>query len=78
MSTVVIITFGCHMRVQDLSAQIFTMIVNDWKSLAIVIKSSNLYIGRVYGSTNGRQWNTGLDLKLKFTMLSITFLKKKG
>ena len=66
------------MRVQDLSAQIFTMIVNDWKSLAIVIKSSNLYIGRVYGSTNGRQWNIGLDLKLKFTMLSITFLKKKG
>ena len=53
-------------------------VVNRWKSLPIVIKCSILDIGRVSGSTAGRESNTGLDLMLKFTMLSITYLKMEG
>ena len=60
------------------SVGIITTVVNGWKLLAIAIKSPSLDIGRVSGSTAGRKWNTGLDLKLKFTMLSITHLKKEG
>ena len=60
------------------STEIFATIVNSWKSLAIVIKSSILDIGRVSGSTAGKDWNTGLSLKLKFIMLSITYFKREG
>ena len=56
-------------------AEIFTRIVNGWKSLLIVLKNSILDIGKVSGSTAGKEWNTVLDLKLKFTMPFITCLK---
>ena len=36
----------------------------------IVIKSFSLDIGRVSGSTAVREWNTGLDLNLKFACFS--------
>ena len=58
------------------SAEIFTTIANGRKLLAIFIKGSNIDIARVSGSIAGREWNIGLDLKLKFTMLSITCLKR--
>ena len=60
------------------SAEIFTTIVNGCKLLAIVIKSFSLDIGRGSGSTAGKKLNTGLYLKLEFTMLSITYFKKEG
>ena len=60
------------------SAEIFTTIVNDWKSLPIVVRSSILDIGMVSESTAGREWNVVLYLKLKFTMLSITYLTREG
>ena len=53
------------------------MVVNGWKSLPIVIKSYILDIGRVSGSTAGREGNALLDLKLKFTLLSTTYLKRE-
>ena len=56
--------------------EIFTRIINGWKYLPIAIKSSTLDIGRVRGSTAGREWNTVLDQKLKFIMLSMTYLKR--
>ena len=52
-------------------------IVNGWKLSTIVIKSSILDIGKVSGSTTGREWTNALDWKLKFTMLSITYLKRE-
>ena len=36
------------------------------------MKSYNFDIGRVSGSAADRKWNACLNLKLKFTMLSIT------
>ena len=57
------------------SAKIFKTIFNDWMSLPTVIKSFILDIGRVSGSISGREWNAVLDLKLKCTMLSITYLR---
>ena len=60
------------------SAEIFTTIVNDLKSLPIVVRSSILDIGMVSESTTGREWNVVLYLKLKFTMLSITYLTREG
>ena len=42
----------CGFRI---SAETFKKIVDDWKSLAIVIKSSILDIGRVFGSNAGRK-----------------------
>ena len=59
------------------STEIFAIIVNGCKFSAILIKSSNWDIDRVSGSTTGKEWNTGLDLKLKFTMLFITCLKRE-
>ena len=40
---------------QTFKMEIFTRIINGWKSLPIVIKSSILDIGRVRGSTAGRE-----------------------
>ena len=59
-------------------AEIFTTILNGWKPLPIVIKNSTLYIGRVSGSTASREWNEVVDLKLKFTMFSIAYLRREG
>ena len=59
-------------------AEIFTTIVNGWRSLPVVLKSSVLDTGRVFESTASRKWNTASDLKLKFTMLSIIYLKRNG
>ena len=42
------------------------------------MQSSNLDICRVSGSTTGREWITGLDLKLKFTLLFVTYLQRVG
>ena len=58
------------------SPEIFATKADGRKLLAIFIKGSNLDIGRVSGSIAGREWNIGLDLKLKFIMLSITCLKR--
>ena len=60
------------------SAEIFTMVVNGWKSLPIVMICSILDVGGVSGSTSGKEWNTVLDLKLKFAILSITYLREGG
>ena len=43
----------------------------------MVESCSSLDIGKVSKSTTGRKLNTGLDVKLKFTMLSIIYLKKE-
>ena len=59
-------------------SETFTTIANSWNLLAIVIKSSILDIGRFSESITGRKLNTGLDLKLKFTILFITYLKSRG
>ena len=55
-----------------ISAKIFMTMINVWKLLAAVIKSSILDIGRVFGSAYVRELNTALDLKLKFIILSVT------
>ena len=60
MLAVQLAIFGSHMRVQEICRE---LLVNGWKLLATVIKSSCLDIGRVSGSTRGRKWNTGYDLK---------------
>ena len=53
MLTVLIVIFGgCGCRS---SAEIFTTVGNGWKSITIIIKSYNLDIGRVSGSTAGRE-----------------------
>ena len=58
--------------------EIFTRIINGWKSLPIVMKISILDIGGARGSTAAGESNTVLDLKLKFTMLFITHFGTKG
>ena len=40
--------------------------------------SSILDVGGVSGSPSGKEWNTLLDLKLKFAILSITYLGEGG
>ena len=46
--------------------------------LSIVMISSILDVGGVSGSPSGKEWNTLLDLKLKFAILSITYLGEGG
>ena len=42
------------------------------------MQSSNVDICRVSGSTTGREWITGSDLKLKFTLLFVTYFQRVG
>ena len=54
MVTVLIAIFGSHMQVEKLHRDLYD-IVNGWKSLVIVKKSSSLDIGRVSRSIAGRE-----------------------
>ena len=77
MLTVLLAIFGSYMRVQEFCRDLY---VNSfWLEIVSKChKGLHLRYWKSFWIHCCRGWNTGLDLKLKFTMLSITYLKKEG